>query len=100
MPWSSPERRVPKSTSSDLALGGIVVVSHFQAGALVAALDVEALIRLGAIEDALVAAGVLGDEIQCLNHLEPQLLALLVLGDRDVFDVACHAQVVNTGMSY
>ena len=61
---------------------------HFQPGFPKTALDVEALVRLAAVEDGLVAADVLGDEVECLNEAQAQFLALLVLGDRDVLDMA------------
>jgi hypothetical protein len=78
-----------------LALGHFVVVGHLQAGPLEAALDIEALIGLGAVQDGLVAAGVLGDEVQRLDHLQTELLPLLVLCDRDVFNMTCLSEVVN-----
>jgi len=67
---------------------------HLQAGAFEAALDVEALVGFGAVEDGLVAADVLGDEIERLDELQAELLALLVFGDGDVFDVPDQAEVV------
>lgn len=70
-------------------------MGHLQARPLEAALDVEALVGLGAVEDGLVAAGTLGDEVQRLDHLEPELLPLLVLCDRNVFDMASLPQVVD-----
>ena len=72
-----------------------VVVRHLQAGPPEAALDVEALVRLAAVEDALVAPDLLGDVVQRLDDAQPELLALLVLGDGDVLDVADLAEVVD-----
>jgi hypothetical protein len=75
----------------------LVVVGHLQPGPLEAALDVEALVRLAAVEDRLVGADLLGDEVQGLDQAQAQLLALLVLCDRDVLDVANQAEVVDAG---
>lgn len=68
---------------------------HLESGPLKAALDVEALVCLAAVEDGLVAADLLGDEVEGLDEAETQLLALLVLCDGDVLDVADQAKVVD-----
>lgn len=68
---------------------------HLQASPSKAALDVEALVSLAAVEDGLVAADLLGDEVQRLDDAQAQLLALLVLGDCDVFDVSDEAEIVD-----
>lgn len=73
----------------------LVVVRHLEAGALEAALDVEALVGLAAVEDGLVAADALGDVVEGLDEAQAQLLALLVLGDGDVLDVADQTEVVD-----
>lgn len=78
-----------------LALGPLVVVSHLQASPPEAALDVEALVGLAAVQDALVAADLLGDEVEGLDDAQAELLALLVLGDRDVLNVSDGAEVVD-----
>jgi hypothetical protein len=70
-------------------------VSHLEPCPPKAALDVETLVGLAAVEDALVAARLLGDEVERLDDAQPQLLALLVLRDGDVLDVPDRAQVVN-----
>lgn len=70
-------------------------MGHLQAGLAEAALDVEALVGLAAVEDALVAADVFGDEVEGLDEAEAELLALLVLGDGNVFDVADGAEGVD-----
>jgi hypothetical protein len=62
-----------------------------------AALDVEALVGVAAVEDALVAANLLGDKVEGLDESEAELLALLILGDGDVLDVADLAQAVDAG---
>ena len=68
---------------------------HLQAGASESALDVETLIGLAAVEDALVAAHLVGDVVEGLDQAETELLALLVLGNCNVFDVADVAKAVN-----
>lgn len=78
------------------ALGPLVVVSHFETGAAEAALDVEALVLLAAVENGLVAANVGGDVVEGLDEAEAQLLALLVLGDGNVFDVAYFSERMDT----
>lgn len=65
-----------------------VVVGHLQTCSSESALDVEALVGVAAVEDALVAANLFGDEIEGLDESEAELLALLVLGDGNVLDVA------------
>lgn len=72
-----------------------VVVGHLQACSSESALDVEALVGVAAVEDALVAANLFGDEIEGLDESEAELLALLVLGDGNVLDVADLAQAVD-----
>lgn len=68
---------------------------HLQTCPPEAALDVEALVCLAAVEDSLVAADLLGDEVECLDQPQTQLLALLVLGYRDVLDVSDEPEVVD-----
>jgi hypothetical protein len=70
-------------------------VSHLEAGSSETALHVEALVRLAAVQNGLVAADLLGDEIERLDDAETQLLALLVLGDRNVLDVADETETVD-----
>lgn len=70
------------------ALCALIVMCHFQTGPLEAALDVEALVGFAAIEDGLVAARLLSNKVQRLDHAETQLLALLILGDGDVLDMS------------
>lgn len=73
----------------------LVVVGHLQACSSESALDVEAFVGVAAVEDALVAANLFGDEIEGLDESEAELLALLVLGDGNVLDVADLAQAVD-----
>jgi hypothetical protein len=70
-------------------------VGHLQAGSSEAALDVETLVGFAAVENALVATDLLGDVVEGLYDSETELLALLVLCDGDIFDVAYSAQAVN-----
>lgn len=73
----------------------LVVVGHLKASSSESALDVEAFVGVAAVEDALVAANLLGDVVEGLDQAEAELLALLILGDGDVFDVADLAQAVD-----
>lgn len=74
-----------------------MVVRHLEPGPLEAALDVEALVGLAAVEDGLVAANLLGNEVEGLDQPKSQFLSLLILRDRDVFDVGDGAETVDTG---
>jgi hypothetical protein len=71
---------------------------HLQPRTLKAALDVEALVRLAAVQDALIAAHFRGDEVERLDDLQSELFALLVFRDGDVFDVSDEAEVVDAGV--
>lgn len=75
----------------------VVVVRHLQASPLETALDVESLVGVTAIKDSLVAANFVCDEVESLDQPETQLLALLILCDGDVLDVANLAEVMNAG---
>jgi len=44
----------------------------------------------------LVTAHLLGDVVQRLNDSQPQLLALLIFGNSNVFDMTHKAEVVDT----
>ena len=78
-----------------LLLLPLVVMSHLQARPPEPALDVESLVRLAAVQDALVAPHLLGDVVERLDDAETQLLALLVFCDGDVLDVADLSKVVD-----
>lgn len=67
---------------------------HLQPSSLVSALDVESLVRLAAIQNALVTPNLLRDEIQSLDQLEAELLSLLVFGDCNIFNVTDETKVV------
>jgi len=79
------------------ALGSFVVVRHLEAGPLEAAFDIETLVVLAAVEDGLVAARLGRDEVERLDDAQAQLLALLVLGNGDVFDVSNLTEIVDAG---
>ena len=72
-----------------------IVMGHLETRPPETALDVEALVGFAAVEDALVAAGFLGDEVEGLDESETEFLALLVFCDGDVFDMANGAKVVD-----
>jgi hypothetical protein len=72
-------------------------VRHLEPGPLEAALDVEALVGLAAVEDGLVAANLFGNEVEGLDQPKSQFLPLLILRDRDVFDVGDRAETVDAG---
>lgn len=76
-----------------------MVVSHLQASPLEAALDVKAFVGLGTVENRLVAADLVRDEVESLDQAQTQLLALLVLCDGDIFDVTDHSETVNTAVT-
>lgn len=68
---------------------------HLQARPPEAALDVEALVGLAAVEDALVAVDILGDVVEGLDEAQAELLALLVARDGNVLDVPDGAEAVD-----
>ena len=70
-------------------------MGHLKTSPSEAALDVETLVGLAAVQDAFVAANLLGDVIERLNDSETELLALLVLCDGDILDVADGAKAVD-----
>jgi hypothetical protein len=78
-----------------LGLRVAIVMGHLEPGSPEATLYIEALVRLGAVQDALVAADLLGDEVEGLDDAQAELLALLVLCDGNVLDVADEPQLVD-----
>ena len=66
-------------------------MGHLETSSSEAALDIEALVGLAAVEDALITADLLSDVVEGLDDSETQLLALLVLCDGDILDVADRA---------
>jgi len=73
---------------------------HLQSGSLISAFDIEALIGFAAVKNTLIASDLFCNEVQSLDELQPKLLALLILCDRDILNVADYAKVVDTTMSY
>lgn len=71
---------------------------HLESCPLESTLDVEPFVRLAAVKNALVTAHLGCDEIEGLDKLEPELLALLVLRNGNVLDMADETQVVDAGM--
>lgn len=71
---------------------------HLETRSLESALDVEPLVGLTAVQDALVATDVCGNEIEGLDDFESELLALLVLGYRYILDVSDETEVVDARM--
>ena len=68
---------------------------HFQTRPLETTLYIEALVRLRTVKNGLVATHVLRNKVQRLNDPQTKLLALLVLCDSNIFDVADEAEVVD-----
>lgn len=79
-----------------LTLLSFVVVSHLQSSSSEATLDVKSLVRFATVEDGLVATDLVGDEVERFDQSQSQLLALLVLGDCNIFDVANLAKSMDT----
>lgn len=73
------------------------VVDHFHAGAVIAAFLVKCLLLLAAVEDGLVAAGVVGDGVEGVHEQAAEASALVLLGDANLLDMADSAAVMNTG---
>ena len=68
---------------------------HLQPRPLKATLDIKPLIRLTTIQDGLITADLLSHKVQRLDNAQPQLLALLVLGESNVLNVADQPQLVD-----
>lgn len=68
---------------------------HLQTSPPEAALDVETLVGVAAVENALVTANLFGDVVESLDESEAELLALLVFGDGDVFDMSDRTEAVD-----
>lgn len=71
-----------------LGLRTPIIMRHLEPRPPKPALYIEALVGLAAVEDALVAADLLCDVVEGLDDAQAELLALLVLCDGDVLDVA------------
>lgn len=72
-----------------------VVMRHLEPSPPETALNIEALVRLGAVQYALVAADLLRNKVERLDGAQAKLLALLVLRDGNVLDVADEPEVVD-----
>lgn len=68
-----------------------MIMRHLQPCPLESALDIESLIRLRTIKNRLVAAYLLGDEVERLDEFQAEFLALLVFCNGNVFDVSYEA---------
>ena len=73
-------------------------MSHLEPCPLETAFHVEPLVCLAAIKYALVAAHLGCDEIEGLDNLEAELLALLVLRHGNILDMAYETEVVDAEM--
>lgn len=69
---------------------------HLQSSSLVPTLHIKAFIRFTTVQDTLVASHFLSNEIQCLDELQAEFLALLILCHGNVFDMADKSEVMNT----
>lgn len=70
-------------------------MGHLEACPPETALDVEALVGFTAVQDTLVATNLFGDEVEGLDDSETKLLALLVFGNGDVFNMSNGTEVVD-----
>lgn len=61
---------------------------HLQSGSFETTLDIESFIGFAAVQDGLVASDLLCRVVQCLYDPQAELLALLILCDSDVLNVA------------
>ena len=68
---------------------------HFESRSLESTLDIETLVRFRTIQNRLVAAHFLCDEIEGLDEFQAELLALLVFRHGNVFDVSYESEVVD-----
>ena len=76
----------------------VVIMGHLQPRPFEAALHIETLISLRAVQDGLVASDILGDVIQCLDDAQPKLFALLIFGDRNVLNMPNETKVVDAAI--
>lgn len=72
---------------------------HLHASSLKAALDIEAFVGITAVKNSLVAADLVRDKVEGIDQSKTQFLALLVLCDCNVFDVADRTEVVDAKKS-
>ena len=65
----------------------LVVMRHLQSCSFKATFDIEPLIGLTAVQNTLIAANLLCNEIERLDDLQSELLALLILGYCNILNV-------------
>ena len=68
---------------------------HLQSRPLKSTFDIEPLVCLRTIQNRLIAADFLGDEIERLDEFEAEFLALLVFCYSDIFDVSYETEMVD-----
>jgi hypothetical protein len=76
-------------------LASVVIVSHLQPSATEPALDIETLVGFTAVEDALVTTDFFGNKVEWLDEAKTEFLALLILGDGNVFNVSNVTETVD-----
>jgi hypothetical protein len=84
------------STSLIFTFSLFIVMRHLKPSPLEATLHIETFIRLATVQDALVTADFRGNEVERLDDLQSELLALLVFGNSNIFDVTDESEVMNT----
>lgn len=67
---------------------------------MVATFDVERFVLRTTVEDIFVAAHILADGVQSLDHSQSQTFALKLFGDGDLFHVSNKSSVVDTGRPF
>ena len=72
-----------------------VLVYHLETGALKTTFDVKALNIIAAVEDTLVAAKRLCELVESLDDAQAEFLALLVLGNCNVFNMANRTELAD-----
>jgi len=72
-----------------------VVMSHLDSCLPIPALDIESYIFFAAVEDSFVASRVFCNEVEGLDEFDAKFLALLVCGNRDIFDVANGSKIMD-----
>lgn len=71
---------------------------HLGTGNLEAALFVKLDVVLTAVENCFPASHVLSHGVESVEHVESQLLSLLVFGDADLLDMANSGAILNALM--
>lgn len=73
----------------------IIIMRHLQPSPLIPTLNIEPLVRLAAIQNTLIASNLLGHEIQRLDELQTEFLALLIFRNSDILDMSYESEVVD-----